>query len=181
MKRRDLSQEPGLASGFVLAGCLLIGLRLGEVFFRGARAGYVVRPWWYAAMFVGVVIVLGIGFRDTLIKIAAALFGVGEALAWVQGDIPTAGLGVVQTIVGFALAVLLVAAGWRSARPWAKLTACVLLLAAVPMRYWVLQRTYGSSSVIHSAYPIGPSNMPLQPTSGTHFMLIRPSEHAARG
>jgi uncharacterized membrane protein len=150
------------------------------VFFRGARAGYAIRPWWYSAIFVGVAIGLGIGFRDTLIKTAVALFGVSQILTWIQGAVPTVHFEVVQMIVGFAMAVLLAAAGWRSARPWAKLTACVLLLAAVPMRYWVLQRTYGSSSVIRSAYPIGPSNMPLQPTSGTHLMLIRPSGHAAR-
>jgi cell division protein FtsX len=124
MKRRDLSQEPGLASGCVLAGCLLIGLRIGEVLFRGARAWYVIRPWWYSAILVGVAIVLGIGLRDTLIRIAAALFGVSEALGWFEGDIPTAGFEVVRTIVGLAMAVLLVAAGWRTAWPWAKLTAC---------------------------------------------------------
>jgi hypothetical protein len=80
------------------------------------------------------------------------LFAVSEALASFQGDIPTAGFGDVRTIVGFAMAVLLVAAGWRSAKPWAKLTACVLLVAAVPMRWWVLQETYGSSSVIGSTH-----------------------------
>jgi hypothetical protein len=180
MKRHDVSQEPGLASGCVLGGCWLIGLRIGEVLFRGARAGYVLRPWWYTAIFIFLAIVLTTGFRDTLIKVALALFSISEALVWFEGDNPTVGFEVVRTIVGFAMAMLLVAAGWRSARPWAKLTACVLLVAAVPMRYWVLQRTYGSSSVV-STYSIRPSNVPLQPTRDSRSMVIRPSENAARG
>jgi hypothetical protein len=148
------TEDAGFASGCVLAGSLLLGLRIGDEVFRrtydfvGAQA---LVPLWYAAAFLSVAAVICVSFGGALFRIAIGIFGAGYALALFQGIVPTSTIVALRTVAGFVGTIFLIAAGWRMARPWAKLAACVVLLSAVPLRYSVMKWSHGVTSVLSLA------------------------------
>jgi hypothetical protein len=148
------TEDAGFASGCVLAGSLLLGLRLGEELFR-ASYGFVgkpaLAPWWYSAAFLGAATIICVNFRGALFRIAVGVFGAGYALALLEGMVPSSTIVTARTAAGFVGAILLVAAGWRGARAWARLVACSLLLSAIPLRYAVMKWGFGVSSVLSLA------------------------------
>ena len=102
-------------------------------------------------------------FKERLFRIALLLFAGVELLRVAEGLSGHVATGSLHDGLQLLWAVFLAAAGWRSSRAWVRWASLVVLIAAVPLRFWVLERLFGTSSVVSS---LGPSDGPIQSAAG---------------
>jgi hypothetical protein len=137
----------GWAAFRTLTGAGLTGLVPGEACYWFATyrspGGSPAPPWWITALLVTFALLAALRAPQPL-RSALVLFGIGELARFT----PIAGAGwaywSVRSALTVGVALLMVAAGWRETRPSLKMAAVLLLLAAIPVRYWTLSHWHRS-------------------------------------
>ena len=154
---RRPADDPGFASFLVIASAAILGLWAGEVVFAtkyGLRisAGQQ-RPWWYSLFFVVGAVAVLVRSEGRLFRTGVILFALRYAVAVAEVAVFGASYPSLRLLLSIASAVAFFAAGWRSARPWARITSCIGFLVLSPVRYRMLESVTGVTSVISEAKP----------------------------
>jgi hypothetical protein len=143
--------ERRLAPALVLIGAAIVGLWIGETLFSRSyglpRADPVV-PWWYATFFALLGLLLLLRCEGRTLRIAFGLFAVRYILEAADAPLLHGHYQVLRETLLLASAVAFVLAGWPAAPRWARVLACLLCVAAIPLRYRTLQAVHGVRSVV---------------------------------
>ncbi len=145
------TEQPGFGGFCVLGGMYILGLTLGQLWFAFARGIAPVSPFppsWLSGVLAAIALIGAVWFKERLFRIALLLFAGVELLRVAEGLSGHVATGSLHDGLQLLWAVFLAAAGWRSSRAWVRWASLVVLIAAVPLRFWVLERLFGTSSVV---------------------------------
>jgi hypothetical protein len=154
------TNDPGFSSFLVLASATIIGLWIGETLFSWSyglpRADWRF-PWWYSTLFALGAVLLLLRCEGRMFRIALGLFAARQILAAADPTLLYGGSWAVREMLLVAAAATFALAGWPAAHRWPRVLACVLCVAAVPVRYQMLQAAHEVRSVVHAREHIGPT------------------------
>ena len=142
--RRTKVQE--LAPIVVVAGAAILGLIIGEVLYYSVTnrlpASLGPRPWWFVGFFVVVPLVLAIRTESLVIRAALILLASGELYSvWRPESLLDWAL---QHSISVAAILLLQIACWRLVKHRFRVAAIVIVLVAIPIRYWSVRNWHAT-------------------------------------
>jgi hypothetical protein len=162
------TNEPGFSSFLVLAGAIITGLWIGETLFSLSsglpRADWRF-PWWYSTLSGLGALLLLLRCEGRMFQIALGLFATRQLLAAADPTLLHTHYRAVHEMFLVATAVAFAFAGWPAARRWARVLASVLCVAAIPVRYQILQGAHEVRSVVSAQQHAGPTDPQLYPTA----------------